>query len=390
MIIDVWECQKKMLPLDKVFALGKAKINKFYFVFCSRFITFARNKITKNCQPKSGKDITLLKQKADMMKKYFMTLAAIVYGTMATQAQSSWADCFTVTVTVTQTTNAKGQDYSDRGTIKDSLLVGYESFAYTMSSNESTFSLWKELELPESTLAKLSITNMYRDFQWEGTDDVKTMFEKARRGFSKKISHGGGFNFDIKRGGEYECVLDINAINYKETRNLTFYGTAGFDFWGKKTINCGKDTVLRVTCNTGYPYDYSSLNGDEYAKATVYRINDDDTETELHSHEISLPFKQANQPLMAQIDTLFIGFEKPEVGKYRVHLESNWEGLKERSAIITVVDPSATGINAYKVDAADGRNNDENTYTFNGMKVGKGAKQPKGIYIRKGRKYINK
>ena len=78
-----------------------------------------------------------------------------------------------------------------------------------MSSNESTFSLWKELELPESTLAKLSITNMYRDFQWEGKDDVKTMFEKARRGFSKKISHVGGFNFDIRRGGEYECVLDI-------------------------------------------------------------------------------------------------------------------------------------------------------------------------------------
>ena len=30
-----------LLPLDKVFALGKAKINKIYFVFFSRFITFA-------------------------------------------------------------------------------------------------------------------------------------------------------------------------------------------------------------------------------------------------------------------------------------------------------------------------------------------------------------
>ncbi len=32
---------KEKLPLDKVFALGKAKINKIYFVFYSRFSTFA-------------------------------------------------------------------------------------------------------------------------------------------------------------------------------------------------------------------------------------------------------------------------------------------------------------------------------------------------------------
>ncbi|MBQ7414443.1 MAG: hypothetical protein IJV09_03325 [Prevotella sp.] len=325
-----------------------------------------------------------------MMKKYFMTLSAIVYGTMATQAQSSWTDCFTVSKIVVQTTNAQGQDYIQRGTIKDSLLVGIESFTFVMNSIESTSSLWKELELPENTLAKLSVTNLYKDFQWEGKHDLIEIFKRAKTGLVKKFNIVRNFPFLIGCGGEYECILDINALNYKETKNLTIYGTAGFDFKDDKTINCGKDTVLRVTCNTGYPYDYSSLKGDEYAKATVYRINDDDTETELHSHEISLPFKQANQPLMAQIDTLYIGFEKPEVGKYRVHLESNWEGLKERSAIITVVDPSATGVNAYEVDSTDGRNKDENTYTLNGVKVGKGAKQPKGIYIRKGRKYINR
>jgi hypothetical protein len=41
--LKIWRKVKKFvkLPLDKVFALGKAKINKIYFVFLSRFITFA-------------------------------------------------------------------------------------------------------------------------------------------------------------------------------------------------------------------------------------------------------------------------------------------------------------------------------------------------------------
>lgn len=324
-----------------------------------------------------------------MMKKYFMTLSAIVCGTMATQAQSSWADCFTVSNIQIVTKDAFGQDQTLTSISSvDPLLTGGETCSFTLTTDESTFSLRKELEIPEDTLAKISLIDMYGGIQAKGDANLKRVFERAKR--FKKSTSTLSFAFLMGRGGEYDCTIDINILNFKETRHLQINGAAGFDFLENKTINCGKDTVLRVTCNTGYPYDYSSLKGDEYAKATVYRINDDDTETELHSHEISLPFKQANQPLMAQIDTLYIGFEKPEVGKYRVHLESNWEGLKERSAIITVVDPSATGVNAYEVDSTDGRNKDENTYTLNGVKVGKGAKQPKGIYIRKGRKYINR
>lgn len=334
-----------------------------------------------------------------MMKRYFMTLVAIVCSTMATQAQSSWADCATVQKVVFRNQWRFTQDYDVvdnpyNGEVdnpwKDSLSVGIVSIEIWLLADESTYSLRKGLEIPNNTFATFSLTNIYGEMHHNGESDLKSFYDKAVRGFAKKINQTANTVINVIRGGQYTFQVDIEALNYKETRNLIINGSAGFDFCDKKTINCGKDTVLRVTCNTGYPYDYSSLNGDEYAKATVYRINDDDTETELHSHEISLPFKQANQPLMAQIDTLFIGFEKPEVGKYRVHLESNWEGLKERSAIITVIDPSATGINVFKADSTNGRNDEENTYTLNGMKVGKGTKQPKGIYIRKGRKYINR
>lgn len=330
-----------------------------------------------------------------MMKKYFMTLAAIVCGTMATPAQSSWADCATVQEVVFRTLSRYEQDldfwFEDPNSAwKDSLSVGQQSVKISLLADESTYSLRKTLEIPNNTTATFTLTNKYGEIYHQEERDIKSFFEKAVRGFSKKTTGTYSTTITIIRGGQYTFQLNLDVLNYKETRDLIINGYAGFDFWDKKTINCGKDTVLRVTCNTGYPYDFSSLNGDEFAKATVYRVNDDNTETELHSHEISLSFKQANQPLMAQIDTLDIGFEKPEVGTYRVHLESNWKGLKERSAIITVVDPSATGINVYKVDSTDGRNNDENTYTLNGMKVAKGAKQPKGIYIRKGRKYINR
>lgn len=324
-----------------------------------------------------------------MMKRYFMTFVAIACSTMAIQAQSSWADCFTVSNIQIVTADAYGQDYTlTHIPSVDPLLTGGETCSFTVTTDESTYSLRKELEIPEDTLAKISMIDMYGAIHAKGDGNLKRVFQRAK--FVNKTASKITIAFLMARGGEYDCTIDINIFNFKETKHLQINGAAGFDFLDNKTINCGKDTVLSVTCNTGYPYDYSSLKGDEYARATVYRINDDDTETELHSHEINLPFKQANQPLIAQVDTLYIGFEKPEVGKYRVLLESNWEGLKERSAIITVVDPSATGINVFKADSTNGRNDDENTYTLNGMKVGKGTKQPKGIYIRKGRKYINR
>lgn len=333
------------------------------------------------------------------MKRYFMTFVAIVSGTLAIQAQSSWADCATVKKTVLRNLVRFKQDYDMVGNPydaevdnpwKDSLSVGHLSAEIWLFADESTYSLRKELGIPNNTFATVSLTNIYGEVHHNEVRDLVGFY--TRSVFSNKSEARDNTVIVVTRGGQYTFQVEIDALNYKETKNLTINGSAGFDFKDNKpkTINCGKDTVLYVTCNTGYPYDYSSLKGDEYARATVYRINADDTETELHSHEISLPFKQANQPLIAQVDTLYIGFEKPEVGKYRVHLESNWEGLKERSAIITVIDPSATGINVFKADSTNGRNDDENTYTLNGMKVGKGTKQPKGIYIRKGRKYINR
>lgn len=258
----------------------------------------------------------------------------------------SWGDCFNVSNMNLQTAEAYGRDFKTRDFGKDSLLTGVEHFGYNVSTDETTFELRKTLEIPENTMAKLTLIDKYGEVQGGSQHDLNRNSIFGRSKFTKKVTASPFLSFTMHRGGEYECLLDIECLNFKESQTVVIYGASGFDILGLEAIAAGEDVKLEVECNTGYPYDYNSLLGNEYAKVTVYKVNDDNTETEVLSNKIELPFKQANKPLVAQIATLPITMEKPNPGTYRLHFESNWEGLKERDAIIKIEESSETGNNS--------------------------------------------
>ena len=258
------------------------------------------------------------------------------------QTPSSWGDCFSVSNVVFLTDRAYGRDFTTRDFGPDSLLTGIERFEFVISSDESTFELRKTLEVPENTMAKVSMTDKYGEVQGEKLSDLSRLFNASK--FSKKQSSSFNNFLTMHRGGEYECLFEIEALNIKEAQAIVLYGASGFDISGLETNASGNDINLEVECNTGYPYDYSSLLGNEYAKVTVYKVNGDNTETVVLSDEIELPFKKANKPLVAQIATLPIIIEKPNPGTYRLHFESNWKGLKERDVVIKLEESSETAI----------------------------------------------
>ncbi len=257
---------------------------------------------------------------------------------------NNWSSCLKVSDVLFQTTAAFGQDYQLRPFGQDSLLTGAESLVFTITSDETTFKLRQTLEIPENTLAKVTMTDKYGEAQGGTEYDFKSVFKKSKMG--SKLKTTSNLAFEMKRGGEYECLLDIEVLNFKKSQAVVIYSAPGFYISGLDSIVGGKDVKLDVDCNTGYPYDYNSLLGNEYAKVTVYKVNSDNTETEILTNEIELPFKQAGKPLIAQIATLSITMGKPDPGTYRLHFESNWKGLKERNTTIKIKESSETDTNS--------------------------------------------
>ena len=251
---------------------------------------------------------------------------------------NSWGDCVKVSDVILKTMVAYGQDFSPRDFGADSLLTGVEQLEFTATADESSLSLRKTLEFPENSLAKFTVTDMYGEVQAEEQLNLTSLFRNLK--LVNKISKQQILSFSMHRGGQYKYLLNIESLNFKEAQTIVFYGASGFDFKGLTDITSENEVSLEVECNTGYPYDYSSLLGNEYAKATVYKVNEDKTETEILSNEIELPFKKANKPLVAQIETLSIKMNKPDAGTYRLHLESNWKALKERDITLNIKESS--------------------------------------------------
>lgn len=275
---------------------------------------------------------------ASLMAVSTAFMACSVKDDPVVQAPNNWGDCIKVSNVAFKTQSAYGQDFVFRPFGADSLLTGIETLEFDVAVDESSYSLRKTLEIPENSLVKNTMTDMYGEVQAESQKDLTAKFKLYQ--VVNKISAHNAITFDMHRGGKYECLLNIESLNFKETKTVVIYGAPGIDVSGLDTNTSGQDVNLEVECNTGYPYDYSSLLGNEYAKLTIYKVNEDKTETEILSNEVELPFKKANKPLVAQIEKFSVTMKKPDAGTYRLHLESNWKVLKERDITFKIEESS--------------------------------------------------
>lgn len=282
------------------------------------------------------------------MIKHLLAIAACaaVLTVNARSQEMGWDDCVKVDNVQLITVKAFGQDFASRDFSNDSLLVGQENFNFHTATDASTFDIRKTLGAPDDTSAKVTLTDMYERV-WNETDiDLYSFFNKSL--FAKNSTATYNYNFSLSRGGVYAYSLSIGALDYQQSDTATVYGSMGVNIGGRTVISTGEDLDITAYYNTGYPYDMSSLTGNEQAKVTVYKLDDERQSEEIYTHQVPLNLKDENYPLLAGIDSLNLKFEKPELGAYFIRFESNWSAVENREIILSVEDTLRAAVNLDK------------------------------------------
>ena len=186
----------------------------------------------------------------------------------------------------------------------------------------------------------------------------------------------------ISRGGEFDGVLTFPAIDYESHHKFTIYDEPIIrNYLGSKYIE-KVDTTFNFYFYSGYPYDKTTFTGDEWAKCSVYSIDENKVPTLLSEKEINISFKDATTETIELVDTLTMKVENAEVGDYMVKLESNWTDNGNQEFYYTVL-PATTAIRSI-----EDKNEEDQLTTLSGVRIS--TPKASGIYICGKKKYLIK
>ena len=194
----------------------------------------------------------------------------------------------------------------------------------------------------------------------------------------------------IPSGGDY-ILYSIGAApsddegepyyNWNNMNGFTVKDTPNIRVSGDSVVASGSPVELDLYYTTGYPYKATDFTGDEIAKWELYQQHDDNSFEFVSAGEQKLSFATPTHIQRAVVDTIPQSFTLPD-GKYLLYLSSTWDQMPTRDVFLTV--GSVTGISSVEADRRDGV-----FYDLQGRRL-EGTLPRKGIYIRQGKKVINR
>lgn len=251
-------------------------------------------------------------------------------------------------------------------------------------------------KLPEGCVIsdRLDISGGYASADYKVIDDHKLEvgdFLKSLPSLGKDDSDGIDVsnNLSIPLGGDYvlfsmgvtdndegEPYSNWTYVNYFTVRDNPCIRVSG-----DSIVASGSPVELNLYYTTGYPYKATDFTGDEIAKWELYQQHDDNSFELVSAGEQKLSFATPTHIQRAVVDTIPQSFTLPD-GKYLLYLSSTWDQMPTRDVFLTV--GKVTGISSVEADRRDGV-----FYDLQGRRL-EGTLPRKGIYIRQGKKVINK
>ena len=283
------------------------------------------------------------------MKKYLMTLVAVVLGVMGVQAQTPDLSQFLSIDTVNFKTVQKfTQNFATEDYVGEKMYAGMQSISFEL---KGAYILDVEgkptVEIPDIQLdtltALLTLNDKYErehfrsNLSDEILDEVNDYFA-FESGYWSQSSAPYMVSFVFARGGEYIFRSQFDFIGFDKQKAVTIYDEPSLRIVTDPVVRIGEDADIKAFFNTGYPYDINSLTGEEYAKVTVYKQLTDSTVAEVSAQQYPLHLKDEAHPLVAGIDTLQLKLVKPELGNYLIRIESSWDAIETRDLFVSVQD----------------------------------------------------
>lgn len=217
-------------------------------------------------------------------------------------------------------------------------LTGCQNVKYTFAG------IQKDETVPSIPLDTLTAFSSWTDMYGKErrVDNSKKILETVNKYLQpaiKKIKIEESIGLELRRGGEYAVRTYIDFMDYDQRDTITIKDDPSLRLRGNNVVKTGEDVQLMAYFNTGYPFAMNDLTGEEYAKVTVLKhSNDDSTLSEKSTDQYKLNLRDNYHPLIAGIDSVDIRLEKPELGKYTLHIETNYKHIKSRDILVSVQD----------------------------------------------------
>ena len=283
------------------------------------------------------------------MKKYLLTIAAIVWGAMGVQAQTpDLSQIFSID-TVNLITVAKyTHDFAIEDYTGEKMQAGMQSISCELkgayipdTEGEPTVKI-PDIQLDTLT-ALFTLQDTYGREHFRSNLSGEVLYEVNNYLAFEAGYWGGSSNpymiaFSFARGGEYILRSQFDFIGFDKQKEVTIYDEPSLRVIPDPVVRIGEDADITAYFNTGYPYDINSLTGEEYAKVTIYKQLTDSTVAELFAQQYPLHLKDEAHPLVAGIDSLELKLEKPDLGNYLIRIESSWDAIETRDLFVSVQD----------------------------------------------------
>lgn len=280
-----------------------------------------------------------------------MTLSAVVCGAMGVQAQTPDLSQFFSIDTVNFITVAKyTHDFAIEDYVGEKMYAGMQSISFELKgAHIPDVEGGPTIEIPKIQLdtltALLTLNDKYEREHFRSntnlSDDILhevNNYLAFEAGYWGQSSNPYTIGFSFARGGEYILRSQFDFIGFDKQKAVTIYDEPSLRIVHDPVVKIGEDADITAFFNTGYPYDINSLTGEEYAKVTFYKQLTDSTVAELFAQQYPLHLKDEAHPLVAGIDTLQLKFEKPDLGKYLIRIESSWDAIETRDIFVLVQD----------------------------------------------------
>ena len=143
----------------------------------------------------------------------------------------------------------------------------------------------------------------------------------------------------IELGGRYAVKVGIeNMGNLLHKDTVEFMDIASLRLWTKSSVTkTGTPIEATAYLNTGYPYDpatiYKGTEKCQYRLDYLGKITLEEAKTAkgetIAQEQHTVKFTDLDKTLIAHRDSVVVSVEKPQLGKYRLLIDADWDKLGE-------------------------------------------------------------
>ena len=218
----------------------------------------------------------------------------------------------------------------------DEYIAGRERMLFSLDYKKAS----ESFPLPENPSFVAEMRDLYGNNLFKGKDGASEFTDVLNDiPFVDETQYGSLVYNSIELGGRYAVKIGIenmgnllhkDTVDFMDIPSLRLLTNSSF-------VTTGKPLKATAYFNTGYPYDPATIcKGTEkcqYRLDYLGKITLEEAKTAtgemIAEAQHTVKFSDLDQTLIAHRDSVVVSVEKPQLGKYRLLIDADWDKLGE-------------------------------------------------------------